>query len=328
MRSFRHINAQTVRKACALLRDYEGRAVLNAGGTDLVSTLKGENLFSYPEAIINIKTIRGLDYIRDSRDGLKIGAATKLCNIVGSDLLKQHYPVLAEAARTVATPQIRNMATIGGNLCQDTRCWYYRYPRILGGPIQCLRKGSGPCLAVRGDNRYHAILDAKKCFAVGPSDTAVALAALESRLTIAGPEGKRKIGISELFTSLGLTISPYEMVTEIEIPRPPVPNRQAFFKYTLRKPIDFAIVSVASVVAVSDGLCMDARLVLGGVGPGPIRALAAEEFLKGKESDEVTAAQAADLALARAKPLKMNGYKIDIAKALIKRAVTMTSSNQ
>lgn len=322
MRSFKHLNARTAKKACSLLRDYEGRAVLNAGGTDLLSTLKGENLFSYPEAIINIKTIRGLDYIRESDGGLKIGALTKLSDIAGSALLKEYCPSLAEAARAVATPQIRNMATIGGNLCQDTRCWYYRYPRMLGGPIQCLRKGSGPCLAVRGDNRYHAILDAKKCFAVSPSDTAVALTALGARLTIVGPEGKREIEVPELFTSLGLTISPYEMVTEIRIPKPPAPNRQAFLKYTLRKPIDFAIVSVASVITVSDGLCADISLVLGGVGPGPVRARAAEEFLKGKGLDEVTAEGAAGLALARAKPLKMNGYKIDIAKALIKRAIT------
>ncbi|HAR95722.1 MAG TPA: molybdopterin dehydrogenase [Deltaproteobacteria bacterium] len=324
MRSFRHFNARTVRKACSLLRDYQGRAVLNAGGTDLLSTLKGENLFSYPEAIINIKTIHGLDYIKEPRQGVRIGALAKLSDIAGSDLLRRHYPALAEAAHTVATPQIRNMATIGGNLCQDTRCWYYRYPRILGGPIQCLRKGSGPCLAVRGDNRYHAILDAKKCFAVSPSDTAVALTALGAHLTIVGPEGKRRIEVPELFTSLGLTISPYEMVTEIQIPKPPAPSRQLFLKYTLRKPVDFAIVSAASVITLSEGLCTDVSLVLGGVGPGPIRAKGAEEFLKGKEPDEATAEKAAGLALAGAKPLKMNGYKIDVARALIKRAITTT----
>lgn len=324
MRSFKHINARTIQKACSLLRVYEGRAVLNAGGTDLLSTLKGENLFSYPEAIINIKTIVGLDYIRETKEGVRIGALARLSDIAGSAVLREHCRSLAEAAHTVATPQIRNMATIGGNLCQDTRCWYYRYPRILGGPIQCLRKGSGPCLAVRGDNRYHAILDAKKCFAVSPSDMAVALTALGARLTIVGPEGKREINVPELFASLGLTISPYEMVTEIRIPKPPTPNRQGFLKHTLRKPVDFAIVSVASVITVSDDLCADISLVLGGVGPGPVRARAAEEFLTGKPLDEATAESAACLALAGAKPLKMNGYKIDIAKALIKRAVTTT----
>jgi xanthine dehydrogenase YagS FAD-binding subunit len=324
MRPFKHINARTVKKACSLLRDYEGRAVLNAGGTDLLSTLKGENLLSYPEAIINIKDIRGLDYIRETKEGVRIGALARLSDIAASALLRERCRSLAEAAHTVATPQIRNMATIGGNLCQDTRCWYYRYPRILGGPIQCLRKGSGPCLAVRGDNRYHAILDSKKCFAVSPSDTAVALTALGARLTIVGPEEKREIEVPELFTSLGLTISPYEMVTEIQIPKPPTLNRQGFLKYTLRKPVDFAIVSVASVITISDGLCMGAHLVLGGVGPGPVRVRAAEEFLRGKQLDEVMAEDAAGLALAGAKPLKMNGYKIDIAKALIKRAITTT----
>jgi xanthine dehydrogenase YagS FAD-binding subunit len=321
MRSFKHINAKTVRKACALLRDYGGKAVLNAGGTDLLSTLKGENLFDYPEVVINIKTIPALDYIKETRGGLKIGALARLSDVAGSPLLKNHFPALAEAAHAVATPQIRNMATIGGNLCQDIRCWYYRYPRALGGPIQCLRKGSGPCLAVRGDNRYHAIFEAKKCFAVCPSDTAVALAALGASLAVIGPAGERRIGVADLFGNLGLTISRYEIVKEIEIPKPSYQTRQTFLKFTLRKPVDFAIVSVAAVITVSDGLCVDARLVLGAVGPAPVRALNAEEVLKGKQISEATAEEAAAVAVAGAKPLKMNGYKIDIAKSLVKRAI-------
>lgn len=322
MRSFRHINAPTIKKACTLLKEYEGRAVLNAGGTDLLSTLKGENLFSYPEAVINIKTITDLSYIKETRGELRIGALARLADIAASPLLKKYCPILAEAAHAVATPQIRNMATIGGNLCQDTRCWYYRYPRALGGPIQCLRKGSGPCLAVRGDNRYHAILDARKCFAVCPSDTAVALAALRAILTVAGPDGYRKIKVTDLFGNLALTVSGYEMVTEITIPKPSGQTRQSFLKFTLRKPVDFAIVSVGSVITITDGLCADACLVLGAVGPGPIRARTAEEVLKGKEIGEAMAVEAAAVAMNGAKPLKMNGYKIDIARSLIKKAIT------
>jgi len=157
MRSFKHINARTVDEACALLREYKGKAMLNAGGTDLLPILKGEYLSNYPEAVINMKTISDLDYIKEEGGVLKIGALTKLSDIAKSSLLKGSCKVLVEAAHSVATPQIRNTATIGGNLCQDVRCWYYRYPDHIGGRILCLRKGGKICNALTGDNRYHSI---------------------------------------------------------------------------------------------------------------------------------------------------------------------------
>ena len=157
MRSFKHINARTVDEARALLKEYKGKAMLNAGGTELLSTLKGGYLSSYPEAVINIKTISNLDYIKEEGGVLKIGALTKLSDIAKSSLLKESCRVLVEAAHSVATPQIRNTATIGGNLCQDVRCWYYRYPDHIGGRILCLRKGGKICNALTGDHRYHSI---------------------------------------------------------------------------------------------------------------------------------------------------------------------------
>jgi xanthine dehydrogenase YagS FAD-binding subunit len=321
MKSFTHINAGTAREACSLLRAYGGRAVLNAGGTDLLSTLKEEYLLDYPEAVINIKTISDLDYIKEDGRGLSIGALAKLSDLTGSALIIERYGVLAQAARSVATPQVRNAATIGGNLCQDVRCWYYRYSRFIGGPLRCLRKGSGPCLAVRGDNRYHAIMNGKRCFTVCPSDTAVALSALEAAIGVAGPAGTRNIPVDEFFTPLSIALRPHEMVTEIRIPGTPAGARQRFLKFTLRKPIDFAIVSVASVITLEDGVCTGARIALGAVAPGPVRARAAEEVIRGRPIDEAVAAEAAELALAEAKPLSMNGYKVELAKALVKRAI-------
>jgi len=321
MRSFTHINAHTVDEACSLLRRYRGRAVLNAGGTDLFSTLKGENLLEYPEAVINIKTIAGLEYIKEDRDGCKIGSLTKLSDIVGSLLVKERYRVLWEAARSVATPQIRNAATLGGNLCQDVRCWYYRYPGPIGGPIRCLRKGSGPCLAVKGDNRYHAILNGKKCFAICPSDTAVALAALDGQITIANPRGERRLAVGEFFGPLGNALNRDEMVTEIHVPEVLTSAKQTFLKFVLRKPVDFAIVSVACILSTDGAMCSDARIALGAVAPGPIRASKAEEVIKGRSIDEPTAAEAARQALAGARPLSMNAYKVEIAKTLVKRAI-------
>jgi xanthine dehydrogenase YagS FAD-binding subunit len=321
MRSFTHINAYTIDKAIALLSKHKGKAVLNAGGTDLLSVLKDEILPDYPKAVINIKTIPGLNSISENKSGITIGALAKLCDITKSPLVKEHYPVLSEAAYSVATPQIRNAATIGGNLCQDVRCWYYRYARHIGGPIQCLRKGSGPCLAVRGDNRYHAILEGKRCFAVCPSDTAVALAALDASLLVAGPEGERKIAVADFFSPLANALKPDEIVTKIEVPTLTGPTNQRYIKFTLRKPVDFAIVSVASVVVVEKGMCTDVRIALGAVAPGPVRARTAEEALIGKPINEATVADTAEIAMSAAKSLSMNGYKIEITKSLIKRAL-------
>ncbi|PKN62125.1 MAG: hypothetical protein CVU57_26075 [Deltaproteobacteria bacterium HGW-Deltaproteobacteria-15] len=321
MRTFTHISAATIDEACSLLRKYKGKAVLNAGGTDLLLTLKGEHLFEYPDAVIDIKTIDGLDSISENEDGLKIGALAKLSAITRSPLVRNGYGALAEAALTVATPQIRNAGTIGGNLCQDVRCWYYRYPRHIGGPMTCLRKGKGPCLAVAGDNRYHAIIGGKKCFAVCPSDTAVALAAMDGKIRIASASGERTIPVTGFFSPLGNGLKSGEMVTSVEVPKIKVTAKQTFLKFTLRKPVDFAIVSVASVILQDKGVCVDARIALGAVSPGPLRAEKAEETLKGKPITPESAAEAAEQALADAKPLSMNAYKVEIAKTLVKRAI-------
>ena len=176
MRSFKHINARTVDEACTLLGKYKGKAMLNAGGTDLLSTLKGEHLLNYPDAVINIKTISDLDTIKEESGVLKIGALTKLSDIAKSPLLRRCCKALVEAAHSVATPQVRNTATIGGNLCQDVRCWYYRYPHQIGGPILCLRKGGKICNALTGDNRYHSIfgasgIDVYPCSSNCPANT-------------------------------------------------------------------------------------------------------------------------------------------------------------
>lgn len=321
MRSFDHLDVHSISEACTTLRQYQGRASLNAGGSDLLTSLKGDFLPDYPEAIINIKTITGIDFIREDAEFLQIGALACLSNMVRSPLLNEKYRLLSEAAHSVATPQIRNVATLGGNLCQNIRCWYFRYPRNIGGPVQCLRKGNGPCLAVKGDNRYHAIIGGKKCFAVCPSDVAVALAALDARIKIAGPDGERIIEVPDFFHPLGINLAKDEMVSEIQVPAKRIPSQQTFLKFTLRKPIDFAIVSVAADITVELGICTNARIVLGAVAPFPVRAEAAEELLIGRPISEATAAAAAEKALVGAKPLSKNEYKIQIAKALVKNAI-------
>jgi NADPH-dependent glutamate synthase beta subunit-like oxidoreductase len=160
MKPFKHHNARSLGEARRLLKAYEGKARVNAGGTDLLGAMRDKCIAEYPEAIINIKTVPGLDYIQKDKGGLKIGALTKLADIARSSEIRDTYPILSEAANSVASPHVRNMATIGGNLAQDVRCWYYRYPRQIGGPIVCLRKGGNLCNALLGDNRYHSIFGA------------------------------------------------------------------------------------------------------------------------------------------------------------------------
>ena len=321
MKAFTHVNATSVDEAIQLLVKYQGRAKLNAGGTDLLGVLKDRILPDYPEVIINIKTIAQLNTIEENDDGIRIGALTPLINIISSTLVEKTYSILKEAAITVASRQIRNMATIGGNLGQDTRCWYYRYPDEIGGMIKCFRKGGKTCPAVSGENRYHAIMEAKKCFAVCPSDTAVALTVLDASLTIVGGGGTRNIPVEEFFTPMGNVLAPDEMIMMINIPKPSPVARQKFLKFTLRKPIDFAIVSAGCLITVDKGVCKDARIILGAVAPKPIRAIEAEEFLRGKELSEEIVAEAARLALVGAKPLSKNAYKVEIAKTLVKRVV-------
>ncbi|SPD74143.1 Aerobic-type carbon monoxide dehydrogenase, middle subunit CoxM/CutM-like protein (fragment) [uncultured Desulfobacterium sp.] len=182
MKAFDFINAETVDDAVLRLTEYNGEAVLKAGGTDLLCTLKGRILPKYPKVVINIITVPGLDYIKEDAGGLRIGALTTLEKIAESPTVASKYSVLGQAARSVGNYILRDMGTLGGNLCQLVRCWYYRYPHHMGGIIACIRKGGKYCPAIDGDNRFHSIIGAKVCVAVCPSDMAIALTALDATI--------------------------------------------------------------------------------------------------------------------------------------------------
>lgn len=322
MKPFTHVAARTVEEACAFLAEFGGRARLNAGGTDLLGVLKDEIHDEPVEALINIKTIPGLDLIRVDDSQIRIGALASLSSIARSKTLEGSCGMLAQAAHAVGTPQLRNMGTLGGNLCQEVRCWYYRYPSHLGGPIGCLRKGNGRCPATRGDHRYHAIVGGRGCFAVCPSDMAVVLAAADATVALVGPGGScRWVPVEDLYTPTGTTVGRSEMITEVRVPRPAKEAKTTFLKFTVREPVDFAVVSVASTVVLREGVCEDARIVLGAVGPRPHRAVAAESFLRGNRLDAESAGMAADLAVADAKPLRKNAYKVQIARTLVERTL-------
>lgn len=319
---FEYFNALTIDDAVTLLSEYMEEARVIAGGVDLVGLMK--NRVMTPKILVNIKSIPDLAYIKEDAEGLKIGALTTINDIEMSPIIRRKYIVLAEAAHSVAGPQIRNMGTIGGNLCQDARCWYYRRSPVTGRVFFCYRKGGKLCYAVGGDNRYHAVIGGKRCFAVCPSDMAPALVALKAKVKIASAVGERVVSVEEFYTPLGNILKSNEIITELQVPALPPGSRQRYLKFRLRQAIDFALSSVAAVITVEGGVVSKAGIVLGGVAPIPYRATATEEALQGEMVTETVAEAAAKAALIEAKPLSMNAYKIPITEALIRKAIWLT----
>ncbi|MBI9080228.1 MAG: xanthine dehydrogenase family protein subunit M [Pseudodesulfovibrio sp.] len=318
MKSFKHIDAASVEEAVSLLQESEGPAYVIAGGSDLLGCLKDNLWMEYPKAIVNLKTIPGLDTISVDEDGLHIGALVTLTKIAESETVKEFWPGLAEAARRTASPLLRNIGTIAGNICQENRCWYYRYPDKIGGRIDCVRKGGKRCLAVPGDHRYHSIFGAvNKCIAVNPSDTAPALIALDATIKTT----KRTIPIDEFFSAgmgaQSTTLDRDEIVTEILVPRPAQEWTNAFRKIAFRKSIDFALVNCAAALTFADGKVTSARICLNGVHNNPRRCVESEAALIGKPLNEATAQEAGELAVAEAKPLLQNGFKVPMAKTIV-----------
>jgi xanthine dehydrogenase YagS FAD-binding subunit len=320
MRSFEHFNASTMEEAVAILGRYGDRARVIAGGTDLLGKLKDEILPRYPEALVNIKSISGMDYIREDNNVLKIGALTRLEDIAVHPAVKQHFGALAEAAGRAASPHLREMGTLAGNICQDIRCWYYRYPN---NRFPCLRKGGGRCYAIEGDNRYHSIFGGTVddgCYAVHPSDTAPALIALDAVVRTT----KRTIPLEDFFdvkVSGTTVLDPDEIVTEFEIPEPPGKAGSHFFKFALRKTIDFAVVNCAVMILIEEEKVASARVCLNAVAVKPYRAVKAEQAIIGQELNESTAEAAGESAISEATPLKDNGYMVQLAKIIVKRTI-------
>jgi xanthine dehydrogenase YagS FAD-binding subunit len=318
MRKFAHVNASTIDEAVLTLRRYGGNAPIIAGGTDLLGKMKDEILPAYPESLVNIKTIPGLDFIKEEDGLLKIGALTRLEDIATNATVKGKYTALAEAAHRTASPHIREMGTIGGNICQDIRCWYYRNPH---NRFPCLRKGGGRCYAIDGDNRYHSIFGGSVeggCLAVHPSDTAPALIALDARVRTS----KRTINAEDFFhveVIKTTVLDDDEVVTEIQVPRQA--GKSSFIKFALRKSIDFPIVNCAAMITSTNGTVSAARICLNAVYVKPYRASKAEEAIVGKPIDETSAEAAGSAAVANVKPLPHNNYMVHIAKTLMKRAI-------
>ncbi len=314
MRAFNHTNAKTLAEAKTALAD--GKTNVIAGGTDLLGLLKDNVLPTYPAAVVNIKSIPGLDYFKEEAGMLKIGATTRLADIAAHPGINQKYTALAQAASRVATPHVRDMGTIGGNLAQLHRCWYFRKPE---NRFHCIRKGGTTCYAMTGDNRYHSIFGAvNRCIAVHISDTAPALMALNAKVVTTA----RTIEVENFFDVKipgNTVLAPGEIITEIQVPTPPAGAKSAFLKLAIRKSIDFPIVNCA--VMVGGGAT---RIALNAVAPKPYRAVKAEAAIKGKAITEATAEAAGAAAVEDARPLTATKYKVQIAKTLVKRTLLAT----
>ena len=315
-----YYNARTIDEAVSLLDRYGEEAKIISGGTDVISLMKNRVLS--PSVLVNIKPIKKMKNIVVNPSGIAIGALTLINDIERSALIKSKYPILFEAARFIGSPQIRNMATIGGNLCQEVRCWYYRRSPVTGISFNCCRKSKdGICHAINGENQYHAIIGIGECYAVCPSDMATVLLALDAKINTVAPEGSRVISVDEFYTASGNVLDPNEVITAIQVPKVGSRVKQRFLRFRIRKAIDFAIVSVAAVIGLNNNVVGDAKLVLGGVSPKPYRATKAEDILRGERITESVAAKAAKEAVGDARPLSKNGYKVPIIEALVKRAL-------
>ncbi|MBN1567272.1 MAG: FAD binding domain-containing protein [Acidobacteria bacterium] len=320
MKKFAHISARTIDEAVLALRRHGNRASIIAGGTDLLGKMKDAILPGYPEALIDIKSIPGLDFFKEERGVLRIGALMRLEDIAKEPLIREKYAALAQAAGRTASPHLREMGTLGGNLCQDIRCWYYRNPN---NRFPCLRKGGGRCYAIDGDNRYHSIMGGSVeggCYAVHPSDTAPALIALNAGIKTS----KRTLDAEDLFqvdVAKTTVLDSDEIVTEICVPAPKPGSRSAFIKFAIRKSIDFPIVNCAAMITIKRGVVAGARICLNAIAVKPYRADKAEKIILKKRIDESLAEAAGAAAMSDAKPLERNGYMVQIAKVLIKRTI-------
>jgi xanthine dehydrogenase YagS FAD-binding subunit len=324
MQVFRYSQARTVESAVQGVTRSGGMFI--AGGTTLVDLMKLDVL--KPQSVVDINGLP-LDRVEAlPNGGLRIGAMVRNSDLANHAILRQQYAVLSEALLSGASPQLRNMATTGGNLLQKTRCYYYRDINYACNKRQ---PGSG-CAALDGFNRIHAVLGGSEhCVATHPSDMAVAMMALEATVHTQGPKGERAIALDEFYLVPGDTpdrenvLLPGELITHVALPPLAAGTRSHYLKLRDRAEYEFALASSAVVVNIADGRIHRARIAFGGIGTKPWRSREAEHALEGQEATADTFSRAADAAMANAKPLKYNAFKIELAKRALVRALTTTT---
>jgi xanthine dehydrogenase YagS FAD-binding subunit len=326
MPAFELFQPASIEDALSLLDRHGSEAWVMAGGLDTFDWLKDRT--KRPSVVVDLSQIAALRGIKEVNGGLEIGATTPLTEVVNHPLVKEKFGLLMEAAGLVASPQIRNQGTLGGNISQDTRCWYYR------SGWSCYRAGGNICYAdtPTAINREHAILEADRCVAVNPSDTAPALIALDAEVVIRSTSGERVVKAENYFVGPAINIQrmtelrPGELLTAIRIPATWAGAQFYFEKVRDRNVWDFPLVNVASAIKYSGQTIESARIAVGAVAARPLRLTAVETAIAGKPRSEATAAMAGDLAIDGATPLRYNGYKIPLMRNLVKRAIRGTGT--
>ncbi len=324
MRPFALVEPESIEAASRRLVQGGESARVLAGGVDLLGELK-DRLVEV-DTIVNLKSIPGLRAIEAGADGsLRLGALATLTEVARHARVREEYAAVAEAAESVGSPEIRNVGTVGGNLCQRPRCWYYRSPHH-----PCLKKGGDVCYTIGGQSRYHAIFGGGPSFIVHPSDLAPALAACGARVEVGGPSGPKEMPLEQFYVLPEVRLDHEtilqdgEIVTGVTLPAAAGRAsgwRSLFLKFREKDSFDFALVSVAAAIRMEGTVCREGRVVLGGVAPVPWRSEPAEKAIAGRAIDEATARKAAEAALEGAEPLEHNAYKIPLAKTLLRRAL-------
>ena len=323
MNKFVFVDCTTVDEALNQLGD---GATIKAGGIDLLDLMK-EDIVSPPK-LVNIRNINNLRGITLSKDGLQLGSLSTLSEIAAHPEIQSSYAALSDAAGHAATPQVRNMATLGGNLMQRPRCWYFR-----SSDFDCKKKGGGSneCHAQTGENQYHAIMNNSTCAMVHPSSTAVPLIAMNAQVELMSKRGRRKVAMSEFYVppEKSLTnetvVAPGEIITGIFVPAPEPGTRSAYQKYGEKESFDWPLADAGVVLVMDGSICRKSAVVLGVAAPTPVRSAAAEQVLNGKPLDEARAREAAKAAMQSATPLSQNGFKTQLFQTAIYRTVLLAA---
>lgn len=318
MKSFAYARPESIEEAIALLGE---DTRLLAGGTDLLTLMKDG--ISSPAHLLDIKRLPDLSReITVDGDEIGIGALVTLADMETNPVIREHLPALAEAVSVAASPQLRNMATIGGNVLQRPRCWYFR-----DEDVPCWLKGGEECFARGGENQYHGVIEVSPCVASHPSDLAPVLIAYGAKVQIRDRQGYGEIFIGDFFRApeenrrIEHVLPDDAVITGLTIPVPSSAVKGTYLKAMDRKAWAFALAGVAVVLEVRDGVVADSRIVLGGVAPVPQRATEAEHVLLGTRMTEAVVAEAADAAVAKMIPLEHNGYKVPLIRGLVTRAL-------
>ncbi len=316
--AFNYVRPASLAEACAKLASPGTHA--HAGGTDLLGCLR-DGVFA-ADTVVSLAGIPDLRGVRKNLDGgLLIGAMTTLAEVAADPAVAAGYAALAEGALSAASPQLRNQGTLGGNLCQRPRCWYYR------GDFHCARKGGDKCYAVEGENQFHCVFGGNVCFYVHPSDAAPALVALGATVRVTGKDGSRSIPAEKFFVgpetdyTRETVLAPSELVTEIVLPPQPPGTRSTYRKVRARGAWDFALAGAAVVATVAGGRVTRARIVLSGAAPVPWRVPEAERAVTGRRLTPQAASNAAAAAVKGAEPLAQNAYKVELLRGAVEEAL-------